>query len=270
MIKKNVFASLVGIFLMFFLTVGFHQVLAEEPDAEMILKKMKEVFEPSVTTTRMVTFTLKDKDRKAAQWVAREARKKLPHGKKSLLVMLEPMQSAGTARLINEKEGQTTAMFLYIPAMDRIRKIYPIYAYDTFLNTDFTFSDLGFVDIIGKNRLAGTEQFKGKTAYRVETIPKQDWYYSRIETWIDTTTYLPIQRDFYDRAGRLWKSMCFEEAAVINEIPTPLLVRMVDHQNETSTEYRISELCYGTNVPDEVFNLSNLPEALNASFCQVK
>ena len=45
----------------------------------------------------------------------------------------------------------------------------------------------------------GTEQFKGKLAYRVETIPEENWYYSRIETWIDPETDLPIQRDFYDR-----------------------------------------------------------------------
>ena len=45
---------------------------------------------------------------------------------------------------------------------------------------------------------------------------------------------------------------------------------MVDHQNKTSTEYKVSELCYGTDVPDDVFELSKLPHALDAAFCQVK
>ena len=269
MIKKMGIIGLTGMLFVFFLVFGLRQGFAEAPDVDTILKKMKEVFEPAATTTRMVTFTLRDKDGLPTQWIAQEARKELPNGKRSLLVMIEPTQVAGTARLISEQEGRTTAMFLYIPATNRIRKLYPIHAHDTFLNTDFTFSDLGFVDIRGENRVLGKEQFKGTLTYRVETKPKDSWYYSRIETWIDSETYLPVQRDFYDRAERLWKTMYFENVLTIDGIPTPTVVRMVDHENGTSTEYKTSDVCYGTNVPDEVFKLSELPNALSAAFCRI-
>lgn len=80
---------------------------------------------------------------------------------------------------------------------------------------------------------------------------------------------LPIARNFYDIGGRLWKTQHFEKVVEINSIATPLLIRMVDHQNYTSTEYRVSDLCYGQNVPDDVFRIDNLPEALDSAFCKV-
>ena len=91
---------------MLFLVFSAQNCFSKEKDVNIIVKKMKNVFEPSVTTTRMVTFTLKDRDGETSQWTGREARKNLPDGKKSLLVMLDPQEIVGTARLICEKEGK--------------------------------------------------------------------------------------------------------------------------------------------------------------------
>jgi len=252
------------------LLVPLNSADADDPNVEMILKKMKNAFEPSLTSTRMVTFVLKSKGEVTNKWVAREARKTGEQGKKSLLVMIEPASVRGIARLITEEEGEVNAMYVYLPALDRIRKIYPVMAYDSFLNTDFTFADLGFIDLRGKHSFIGIEEHDGTKAFKMETVPKDDWYYSRMVSWVTYDNYLPLQRDYYDRAERLWKSQYFEDITTVNNISTPLLVRMVDRQNLTSTEYKISELCYGANVPDEVFLLKNISHALEAAFCRVE
>jgi hypothetical protein len=223
---------------------------------------MKTAFEPSASSTRMVTITLKSEDRITSQWIAREARKTLPDGKKSLVVLSEPEEVKGVARLINEKDTKTNGMFLYLPAIDRIRRISPVMAYDIFLNTDFTFAGLGFIDIGGTSKLVGTEKKDEVMAFKVETIPDKQYYYSRIVTWVSCNNHLPIERHYYDVAGRLWKKQHFENVTVINGVATPLLIRMVDHQNLTSTDYSVSELCYGENVPDDVFSISRTSQLL--------
>lgn len=153
--------------------------------------------------------------------------------------------------------------------MKRVVEMAPVMAYDSFQGTDFTYSDLGFIDVRGVHKLLGVEEHLGSKAYKVETIPEARWYYSRIITWVSTKNFLPLERDCYDVTGTLWKTQLFEDVAVINNIPTPLKVRMMDVQAKTSTENRVSEICYGAPISDEVFELRGLPNALNVPFCPI-
>lgn len=243
---------------------------ATEPAVDGLLSKMKNAFEPSMTSTRIVTITLKSHGAVTSQWVAQEARKTLSDGKKSLLVIFQPECMKGVARLISEKDGTTNAEFIYFPALHRIREFHPIMGSDLFLNTDFTYADLGFIKTDGITKYLGSEDHAGIKAFKMETLPDNHCYYSRIVSWVSCKNYLPLQRDYYDAADRLWKTQSFEEVVVINDIPTPLLIRMVDHLNDTSTDYKISEVCYGANVPDEVFEIKRLLKCLESSFCVVE
>jgi hypothetical protein len=113
----------------------------------------------------------------------------------------------------------------------------------------------------------GEVEYKETTAYKIQTVPEDRCYYSRIITLVSKETFLPLVRDFYDITGTLWKRQLFEEITVINGIPTPLWITMNNVQTKTSTEYRVSEVCYGAGLPDEVFQPKGLPNALLYDFC---
>jgi len=70
-------------------------VWAADLDAKGIINKMKEALEPEISCTKDVVFTLRDHDKVTATWGAREGRKKLADGKRTLLVMLEPNEVKG-------------------------------------------------------------------------------------------------------------------------------------------------------------------------------
>jgi hypothetical protein len=165
------------------------------------------------------------------------------------------------ALLIWERSDQEDTMWLFSPTIQRVRGIIPVDAYEHFLRTDFTFSDLGFVSRRGQYRLLGGEEHAGTHAYKIEESPKEQWYYSRILTWVAADSLLPLQRDYYDRAGRLWKSEYFEQVTVIDGIPTPLRIRMHDLQADSTTELQMSEVRYDVEVPDALFD----PEQLRAA-----
>ena len=237
-------------------------------DAKTIISKTIEALEPEISCTRKVVFTLKDDHGQVTNtWIAREGRKKLADGKRSLLVMLEPDDVKGVTMLVWERKDRMSFMWLYLPAMKRVIKMAPVMAYDSFQGTDFTYSDIDFINVRGTHKLLGVEEHLGSKAYKVETIPEAKWYYSRIITWVATESFLPLERDCYDVTGTLWKTHLFEDVAVINNIPTPLKVRMMDVQTKTSTEYRVSDICYGAPIADEVFEPKGLPNALNVPFC---
>ncbi|SPD76396.1 conserved hypothetical protein [uncultured Desulfobacterium sp.] len=244
-------------------------IRATDMGADTIMHEMKEALEPGISCTRKMVFTLKNHDKITNTWIAREARKKLADGKMMLFVILEPDEAKGVARLVCERENRTSIEWMYFPAMKRVVKMAPVMAYDSFQGTDFTCSDIGFINIRGTHKLLGEEEHSGNKTYKVETIPENKGYYSRIITWVSTESFLPLERDYYDVVGILWKTMFFENAVVINNTLTPIRVRMIDVQAETSTEYEVSDVCYGANIPDETFRPGDLPDALNAPFCHL-
>ena len=260
---------LVCLVLLMFIFISLNAtVLATDFDAKTIINKMKEALEPEVSCTRKVVFTLKnDRGQVTSTWVAREGRKKLADGKRTLLVMLEPDEVKGTTLLMGELNDKASVQWIYLPAMKRVMKVVSAMTYESFQGTDFTYSDIGFINVQGTHKVLGVDEHLGSKAYKVETIPEMKWYYSRIITWISTENFLPLERDDYDVAGRLWKRQLFEDVTVINNIPTPLRVRMMDVQTKASTEYRVSEICYGAPIADEVFEPKGLPNVLEVPFC---
>jgi outer membrane lipoprotein-sorting protein len=228
------------------------------PDAMTIVEKMKAVFEPEVPQVAQFTVTFHPQNEKDVRWVGRQARKMTPEGKRTLVVMLEPVDIKGSAFLVGEQKGQPDVMWMYMPPIDRIRKLVPVEAYQSFLSSDFTYADLGFVSRQGQYRLLGEEKHNDRHAYKIEFAPQAQWYYSRIVTWVDTERFVPLQRDYYDVAGRLWKTQIFDQVTRINDKPTPLRIEMRDLQQGTSTIFTLSDIQYNDNIPDTLFDPTHL------------
>ncbi|NOT55512.1 MAG: outer membrane lipoprotein-sorting protein [Deltaproteobacteria bacterium] len=75
---------------------------------------------------------------------------------------------------------------------------------------------------------------------------------------------LPLKREYYDPAGALWKVETFEKITVIDGIPTLLLVRMADVRAGFTSELRVSEVRYNTDLPDSLFDPTQLAGAADA------
>jgi hypothetical protein len=73
---------------------------------------------------------------------------------------------------------------------------------------------------------------------------------------------LPLQRDYFDRAGRLWKTELFE-ASVIDGAPTPVRILMKDIQRQSSTELNVISVDNNVEIPDDVFKPELLREVVN-------
>jgi hypothetical protein len=208
-----------------------------------------------------MNITVKSKG-ETVQLVAGQAIKNLPDGKRMLIAMLEPADLKGMAFLVCERKDKVDTMFIYFPVLRRTREIEgSVDQYAHFLGTDFTYADLGFIKLNKQYRLLGKESHGSVQAYKVEeTAPEIKDYYSRIIIWVATDTFLPLQRDYYDRAGRLWKTEHFKGVSIVNGIPTPFLIKMEDVQANQSTEIALSMVEYDIEVPDEIFDPNTLSQ----------
>jgi len=237
-----------------------------EPSAQALVQRMKAALEPARASTRTITLTVSGTSDSSSQSVARQARKQLADGNRSVTVMISPEGVRGTALLVLEPANGPATEWVYTPAVRRVRKIVPIGAFEAFLDSDFTYGDLGFVNLHDRTfTLLGSDSSKGAPAYKVQEGIGSPWYYSQVIDWIATDTGLPLERDFFDTAKQLWKVERFDRMSVIDGVPTAQRIRMEDVQQGGSSELQISELHYDAVVPDDVFDPAMLPQLLKTN-----
>lgn len=240
------------------------------PDISTIVSKSKSALEAGRQGTRKVVITVKNEEESTSEWTARNAHKDFEDGKGALLVVLAPENLKGIAHLVWTPEGKQSKEWVYYPQTRRVRMLTSLTAYNSVQGTDFTWSDLGISDPGGEHRFLAQEEHAGKQTYKIETIPEEKRYYSRIVSWISADNFIPIQRDYYNTDGRLWKTKTFENIVVRKNITMPLMVCMKDVIHNRSTEVHISEVCFDAPyIPREAFFPLRLPEASLSPVCAV-
>jgi outer membrane lipoprotein-sorting protein len=249
---------LATVFVSFIVTSG---VAADAPKPETLLQELKAWLEPAKPSRRDLTMKVRSGG-DAVQWKAVQARAQTDGANSILTVLVDPPDVRGTASLVREEPGKPTTEWLYLPTLRRVRRMVPVDEFEPFLNTDFTYTDFGFLSLENRKvKLLGEEPFNGVAAYKLQETPDDQRLFSRIVTWLNKTTQQPLKREYYDVADRLWKVETFGDVSVIHDVPTALHVRMEDVQTGYSSEYHVDRVEYATSLPKELFDWQQLPNA---------
>jgi hypothetical protein len=245
-------------------------ISAAAPDASLIMQKSASALNAAVMGTRKMVIIIKDGDKITSEWTARKATKDFDDGKRALMVLLEPEELKGNAYLFWQPKDKPILEWIYSPAVRRVRSLTAIIAYNPFMGTDFTWADFGIRDPGGEHKFIGETVKAENTFYKIETIPKENWYYSRIVSYISMDNFLPVQREYYDNTGKIWKVKTFENVVVLKNIPMPLLIRMQDKVYNQSTELIISDVCFDAPyIKKEMFDPKKLSEAAFSPVCSI-
>lgn len=234
---------------------------AAPPDVKTIIGRMKQALEPPRSSLRKMKLTVAQGGSTSEVQVG-QARGKAAEGNRILNVALAPADLRGTAYLVQEApESATNKQWAYVPAVGRVRTLISPEAFSAFLNSDFTFSDLGFTPLESSYKLLGEETTQGAHVYRIEEIPKQNWYYARITATVAADSFLPVERRFYDPANQLWKIERFEGVATIQGAPTVIRTSMEDVQASSRSTITITDLQYDAQIPPELLDPLAMPNA---------
>jgi hypothetical protein len=232
---------------------------ADTPQPDALLQQMKTWLEPPRSSTRTLEMTVRSGAAGAAHWKARQARGSTADGNFVLTVLLEPADVRGTALLVQEQVGTPIARWLYVPELRRVRKLQPPDEFASFLNTEFTVSDLGFVAVKDRTlSLLGNDTLGGRAAYKLQEVPADRRTFSRIVTWVAADTKQPLKREYYDPADRLWLVETFEDVATVHDVGTAQRVRIEDVQTGYGSEYRVKDLAYDVRLPAAIFDWRQL------------
>jgi hypothetical protein len=239
---------------------------AAEPNASQIVEQMRAAFDPDRPSIRQLELSiLGESSPEGTKFQLIQARKRLPDGRRSLTVLIGPAGARGMAHLVQERKGEVPDEYTYLPMVQRVRKLVGAENQAPFLNSDFTFADLGFIPPT-EDTLVGAEKIAGHDVFKVESIPSprtQQWYYSKVATWIDKQNLLPVQRDFYSPAGQVFRIQTFGEAARMDGIPTILETTMESVGASTRSKLTTTNIVYKHELPDDLFTPASLPTAVD-------
>jgi outer membrane lipoprotein-sorting protein len=234
---------------------------AAPPDVHVLVREMKTALEPPRPSVRKLTFRVSNESGEASQVMVGQARGTVESHRRILNLVLAPESLRGMAYLVQDGDTARDVQWLYLPVIGRVRTVVSPEAYSAFLNSDFTYADLGFVSTGARYKFLDTETHDGTRAFKIEGVPKQTWYYGRTVTWIDADSRFPIERQIYDAANQLWKVERWEQRSVVDGVPTALRVSMEDVQSKVRTDIDVSAVRYDVALPEGLLEPAQLPKA---------
>jgi outer membrane lipoprotein-sorting protein len=181
---------------------------------------------------------------------------------KILMVFQSPRDVAGTGYLSfsYDDESKDDDMWLYLPAMKRVRRITGSGKNDDFMGTDFTYEDMGSRSLAKDTfNFQREELIDGEVCRVVEALPKdRSDPYGRRVIWVRKDSAVIAAADYYDRQGKLLKTLKVSGIQKIDNIWTALKMEMTNTQNKHSTLIEISGIKFNLPLEDNLFAVTTL------------
>lgn len=175
---------------------------------------------------------------------------------------LSPSDVRGTATLTIENASSDDDIWIYLPALKRVRRLLASNKKDSFVGTDFSYGDIiGFKVDDWRHAVLRQEAVNGAPCYVVESVPataaaKEDSGYSRRLQWIRLDNFVTVQGQYSDISGRLWK--VFSASNLVSDQSKsrwqPLRLESKDVQANHSTVVQFENFKSNTGLSADLFS----------------
>ncbi|MEX2371356.1 MAG: outer membrane lipoprotein-sorting protein [Bacteroidales bacterium] len=182
--------------------------------------------------------------------------KNTPGADKKIMFFRTPADVKGTSFMNwSYTNGKDDDQWIYLPALNRTKRISSDGKGDYFMGSDFTYDDLGdrHPDE-DSHQLLREEIVQGKACYVVESKPKEeDYMYSKIISWIMKDNLIGLKREFYDENGDLLKTLTIHEYDQVDGYWTILRTEMKNVQKNHKTVMEFTNVQFNQGIPDSRF-----------------
>ncbi|MBI5140853.1 MAG: outer membrane lipoprotein-sorting protein [Nitrospirae bacterium] len=167
----------------------------------------------------------------------------------------QPADVKGMAFLVNKYPRKDDDRWLFIPALNMVRRIAAQDRRSSFVGSDFTYEDISGRDIEDDNHsIVKDERIGAADCHVIKSAPKgTDTDYGHKLSWIDKSTKLPLKEEYYDKRGELFKVFSADEVKNIKGFPTVTKRSIKNLQSGHSSEAAYIKADYGIGVEDGLF-----------------
>jgi hypothetical protein len=171
-----------------------------------------------------------------------------------------PADLAGTAFLMREQPGGASEQYVYLSGLKRTRRIVGREREGSFMGSDFTYADMQRVDPKHAHNVRLADEKVGDTlAYVIETKhgPESGSSYGRTVTWVRKNDFVALRTRFFDKAGKLVKTLYARKVKELEGKPVVVEARM-QSENGHATELIIESMERRDDLADSLFTPSAL------------
>lgn len=145
--------------------------------------------------------------------------------------------------------------WLFIPAVNMVRRIAAQDKTSSFVGSDFTYEDVSGRDLEDDAHEAVKEdKIDGQDCFVIKSTPKAgDMNYSYKLSWISKTSFLPLREEYYDRNNSLYRIFTADEIKEVKGIPTITKRTMKNAQSGHRTETVFINVDYNIGIQDDLF-----------------
>ena len=180
---------------------------------------------------------------------------------KTLIRFTAPADVNGTTILIYDYENKDDDMWIYMPALKKVRRIISSEKGKSFMGSEFTNADMSKPNQADfQYSILETVEYEGVTCWKIEStgidqgIQKASGY-SKIISYIDTGNYLCHKVEYYDLGGKLQRIQQITDYKE-QSANTYFAYRMVmaNVQTKRVSEMVVTHLQTGTALNENTFS----------------
>jgi len=159
--------------------------------------------------------------------------------------------------------GKEDDRWIYIPAIDLIRRIAAEDKYSSFVGSDFGYEDISGRDVAeDTHTILREEKLGDKNSIVIESVPLSEAAFTKRISWIDPENFLPLKADYYDAQNqlqRIFTADIIEDVAVGEGddrriYPTVMKRTMRNVRTGHRTEVYVESVSYDLGLEDADFS----------------
>jgi hypothetical protein len=129
------------------------------------------------------------------------------------------------------------------------------------MGSDFTYADMQGVDVkAASHTRQADEKIGADNCYVIESVlgPAAKVSYGKVITWVRQSDFIALRTKFYDRSGKLIKTLYTRRVKNMDGSPVVVEARMQSEQSSHSTDIFVDAIERKDNLPDAQFTPSAL------------
>lgn len=179
----------------------------------------------------------------------------------------EPGDVRRTALLVWKYDERDDDRWMFIPAINAVRRIAANDSRSSFVGSDFSYEDVSGRDVSADTHTLLREDRVGDAdCYVVQSVPKTPIDYTKKLSWIDKKSFLPRKEEYYDAQNQLARLFTADRIQVFTsgvgdrkkEYPTVVQRTMANVKSGHRTEVTFGSIEYDVGLEDGIFTERSL------------
>jgi outer membrane lipoprotein-sorting protein len=184
-----------------------------------------------------------------------------------ITTFMSPSDVKGTKTLLIEHTGKDDDIWIYLPALKKVRRLVSNNKKDSFVGTDLSYGDvIGHRPSDWNHKIVKSESVDGRDCFVLESTAKtpevaDNSGYSKRVFWIDKENFVPLKGEVYDSGNQLLKKFTakrIEKVDAKNDKWQPMYLEVENVQSNHRTTLEFKNFKANVGIDDDKFTTRDL------------